>query len=60
MEDELKLEAMKTMEIDMTETAIGQLEQRKKREVILTMKKMNCDESGCLKTTLGEMDDGIE
>ena len=46
------------MEIDMTETAIGQLEQRKKREVILTVKHMNCDERESLKNMLMSMDDG--
>ena len=39
LEDELKLMELKKMEIGMSETAAGQLEKRKKREVVLAVTK---------------------
>ena len=44
----------------MSDIEIGQLEQGKKREVILTVKKMIHDKRESLKTVLMEMDDGDE
>ncbi len=58
MEDSLKFEALKTMKIDLSDTAICQLEQRKKGDDILTVKNVNCDERESLKNALMVMDDG--
>ena len=56
-EDELKLTALKAMKIDMSETAAGKLEERKKREAHLAVRKMNREERDCLKQTITTMDD---
>jgi len=56
-EDESKLMALKTMNIDMSETAAGKLEARKKREAHLAVKKMNCEERDRLKQTIMTMED---
>jgi hypothetical protein len=57
LEDESKLTALKKMEIDMSETAVGRLEERKKREAHLAVKKMDREERDQLKNTILEMED---
>ena len=58
LDDKAKLNALQKMEIDLSETAIGQLEQRKKREVTIAIRKMTREERERLKTMMMEMDEG--
>ncbi len=60
LEDESKLTALKKMEIDMSETAVGKLEERKKREAHLAVKSMNPEERDGLKQAILEIGDDAD
>ena len=53
--DESKLEELKAMDIDMSQTAVGRLKNLKKREAFISVREMNEEEREKMRRTI-EMD----
>ena len=54
--DESKLEGLKAMDIDMSQTAVGRLKELKKREAFFSVREMNEEEREQMRRSLDEIE----
>jgi hypothetical protein len=54
--DEAKLEELKAMNIDMSQTAVGRLKELKKREAFISVREMNKEEREKMRRSLDEIE----
>ena len=54
--DESKLEELKAMDIDMSQTALGRLKELKKREAFISVREMNEEEREKMRRSLDEIE----